>query len=40
VDFWTGDSTGLREYSTAYSVVRWQTGLHEWVGWLVYGFEW
>ena len=37
VDFRTGDDTSLTEYSLAYSLVRWQVALHEWVGLLVYG---
>jgi uncharacterized SAM-binding protein YcdF (DUF218 family) len=37
VDFRTGDSTSLTEYSLAHSLVRWQTALHEWLGLLVYG---
>ena len=38
VDFWTGASTSWTEYSLAYSLVRWQTALHEWLGLLVYGW--
>lgn len=37
VDFRTGDATPLTEYSVAYSLMRWQTALHEWLGLLVYG---
>lgn len=37
VDFRTGDSTPLTEYSLAQSLLRWQTALHEWLGLLVYG---
>lgn len=37
VDFATGRSTSLTEYSLAYSLVRWQVALHEWLGLLVYG---
>jgi len=37
VDFLTGTSTPLTEYSLAHSLLRWQTALHEWVGLLVYG---
>lgn len=37
VDFRTGYATPLTEYSLAYSLIRWQTALHEWLGWLVYG---
>jgi len=37
VDFRTGDDTSLTEYSLAYSLVRWQVALHEWLGLLVYG---
>lgn len=37
VDFMTGESTPLTEYSLAHSLVRWQTALHEWLGLLVYG---
>jgi uncharacterized SAM-binding protein YcdF (DUF218 family) len=36
VDFRTGDSTPLTEYSLAQSLLRWQTALHEWLGLLVY----
>ncbi len=36
VDFRTGDSTSLTEYSLANSLLRWQTALHEWLGLLVY----
>lgn len=37
VDFRTGHSTPLTEYSLARSLLRWQTALHEWLGLLVYG---
>jgi uncharacterized SAM-binding protein YcdF (DUF218 family) len=37
VDFRTGSSTPLTEYSLAHSLVRWQTALHEWLGIWVYG---
>lgn len=37
VDFRTGDSTSITEYSLANSLLRWQTALHEWLGLLVYG---
>ena len=37
VDFRTGDSTSLSEYSMAHSLLRWQVALHEWLGLLVYG---
>jgi len=37
VDFMTGESTPWTEYSLAYSLVRWQMALHEWLGFLVYG---
>jgi uncharacterized SAM-binding protein YcdF (DUF218 family) len=37
VDFRTGDSTPLTEYSLAYSLLRWQTALHEWLGLMAYG---
>lgn len=37
VDFRTGDSTPLTEYSLAHSLLRWQTALHEWLGLWVYG---
>jgi uncharacterized SAM-binding protein YcdF (DUF218 family) len=37
VDFRTGQSTPLTEYSLAISLLRWQTALHEWLGLLVYG---
>jgi len=36
VDFRTGDSTPLTEYSLAYSLQDWQTALHEWLGLVVY----
>jgi uncharacterized SAM-binding protein YcdF (DUF218 family) len=36
VDFRTGASTDWAEYSMAYSLLRWQTALHEWLGWAVY----
>ena len=38
VDFRTGASTPLTEYSLAHSLLRWQTALHEWLGLLVYGW--
>ncbi len=37
VDFRTGKSTPITEYSLAYGLLRWQTALHEWLGLLVYG---
>lgn len=37
VDFRTGESTPLTEYSLAHSLLLWQTALHEWLGLLVYG---
>ena len=37
VDFRTGDSTSLSEYSLALSLLRWQVALHDWLGLLVYG---
>jgi uncharacterized SAM-binding protein YcdF (DUF218 family) len=37
VDFRTGNSTPLTEYSMAYSLLRWQMALHEWLGLAVYG---
>ena len=37
VDFRTGDFTSLSEYSLAFSLVRWQVALHEWLGLWVYG---
>ncbi len=37
VDFRTGDTTSLSEYSMAHSRLRWQVALHEWLGLLVYG---
>ena len=37
VDFRTGESTPLTEYSLASSLMRWETALHEWLGLLVYG---
>lgn len=37
VDFRTGASTPITEYSLAHSLLRWQTALHEWLGLLVYG---
>jgi uncharacterized SAM-binding protein YcdF (DUF218 family) len=37
VDFRTGDATPLTEYSLAYSLLRWQMALHEWLGLAVYG---
>jgi len=36
VDFRTGASTSLTEYSLAQSLLRWQTALHEWLGLVVY----
>ncbi len=36
VDFRTGESTPLTEYSLAHSLVRWQVALHEWLGLMVY----
>ena len=36
VDFRTGNSTSLAEYSLAHSLLLWQTALHEWLGLLVY----
>lgn len=36
VDFRTGNSTAWTEYSLAFSLVRWQTALHEWVGLFAY----
>jgi uncharacterized SAM-binding protein YcdF (DUF218 family) len=39
VDFRTGHFTPLTEYSLAHSLLRWQTGLHEWLGLLVYGMR-
>jgi len=32
VDFMTGESTPLTDYSLAHSLLRWQTALHEWLG--------
>ena len=37
VDFRTGNFTSLSEYSLAFSLVRWQVALHEWLGLWVYG---
>jgi len=37
VDFRTGETTALSEYSLVESLQRWQTALHEWLGLLVYG---
>lgn len=37
VDFRTGHSTPLTEYSLARSLLLWQTALHEWLGLWVYG---
>lgn len=37
VDFRTGADTAWTEYSLARSLVLWQTALHEWLGWAVYG---
>lgn len=36
VDFRTGESTPLTEYSLAQSLLSWQVALHEWLGLLVY----
>lgn len=36
VDFRTGHSTPITEYSLASSLARWQTALHEWLGLIVY----
>lgn len=36
VDFRTGAFTPWNEYSLAGSLLRWQTALHEWLGWWVY----
>jgi uncharacterized SAM-binding protein YcdF (DUF218 family) len=36
VDFRTGKSTPLTEYSLAHSLLRWQTAQHEWLGLLIY----
>jgi uncharacterized SAM-binding protein YcdF (DUF218 family) len=36
VDFMTGASTSLTEYSLAASLLRWQMALHEWLGAAVY----
>jgi len=36
VDFRTGDTTPLTEYSLARSLLLWQTALHEWLGLVVY----
>jgi uncharacterized SAM-binding protein YcdF (DUF218 family) len=36
VDFRTGRTTPLSEYSLAHSLVSWQTALHEWLGLWVY----
>ncbi|MEY4505583.1 MAG: hypothetical protein RL297_161 [Pseudomonadota bacterium] len=36
VDFRTGESTPWSEYSLAKSLMRWQTALHEYLGWWVY----
>ena len=36
VDFRTGTSTPLTEYSLARSLLRWQIALHEWLGLAVY----
>ena len=38
VDFRTGASTPLTEYSLAHSLLRWQVALHEWLGLVVYGW--
>ena len=37
VDFRTGKSTPLTEYSLAHSLLLWQLALHEWLGLMVYG---
>ena len=37
VDFRTGRSTPLTEYSLAQSLVLWQTALHEYIGLVFYG---
>ena len=37
VDFRTGTATDWTEYSLANSLLSWQTALHEWLGWWVYG---
>lgn len=37
VDFRTGDSTALTDYSLAHNLLRWQMALHEWLGLWVYG---
>jgi hypothetical protein len=36
VDFRTGASTPLTEYSLAQSLLRWQTALREWLEMLLY----
>lgn len=36
VDFRTGATTALTQYSLAQSLLRWQTALHEWLGLAVY----
>lgn len=36
VDFRTGASSTLTQYSTVDSLLRWQTALHEWLGLLAY----
>lgn len=36
VDFRTGDSTSLSEYSLAQSLLSWEIALHEWLGLFVY----
>lgn len=38
VDFRTGISTPLSEYSLAHSLLLWQTALHEWLGLWVYQY--
>jgi len=38
VDFRTGASTPWTDYSMAFSLVRWQLALHEWLGLWVYRF--
>jgi uncharacterized SAM-binding protein YcdF (DUF218 family) len=37
VDFRTGESTSIFEYSLTNSLMRWQLALHEWLGLMVYG---
>jgi uncharacterized SAM-binding protein YcdF (DUF218 family) len=36
VDFRTGESTSIIEYSLTNSLMRWQLALHEWLGMVVY----